>query len=309
MEEIYEFNRLLVALDLSEHDESLIAYVSKMSKLSAVDTIYFVHVVSSLKLPDNIKKKYPDLIAPVDEGIRKSIEYTIEAFGSLDDSINIEIIIREGDPIKEILNTIREKSIDLTVLGRKSNQKANLRIIKKIVRVAPCSVSIIPEYLPELLHKILVPVDFSENALMSLRRATFFSQKFSNLEILTLHCYEVPQGYSKIGKTFDEFSQIMMENAKSEMDHFLAEHKLEIKNHKPHYTRCKARHLPSALYQFAVANNVNAIVIGSRGRDSISNFLLGSVTEGLIEHDQYMPLIIVKSKTDHMGVLKAIQAL
>ena len=101
----------------------------------------------------------------------------------------------------------------------------------------------------------------------------------------------------------------MKENAQSEMSQFLAEHKLEIKNHKPHYTRCKASHLPSALYQFAVANNVDAIVIGSRGRDNISSFLLGSVTEGLIEHDQYMPSIIVKSKKDHMGVLEAIQAL
>lgn len=309
MEEVYAFNRVLVAMDLSEHDQSLTEYVSKISKLAEIDTIYFVHVVSSLELPEEIKKKYPDLIAPVDESIKKEIEYTLSTYGDFGDNIRVEIVIKEGDTVKQILKTIQEKSVDLMVLGRKSDKEANLRIIKKIVRTAPCSVSVIPEYLPDRLNKVLVPVDFSENSVMALQRTNFFSDKFPELQTLTLNGYEVPAGYSKIGKSFDEFSEIMRENAIQEMEKFLKKYQLEIKNHSAHYTRCKDSHLPSALYQFAVANNVDAIVIGSRGRDSLSSFILGSVTEGLIEHDQYMPLIIVKSKKDHLGVMDAIQTL
>lgn len=70
----------------------------------------------------------------------------------------------------------------------------------------------------------------------------------------------------------------------------------------------KNRHnLPAFIYQFALTHNVDAILIGSRGRDSFSSMIMGSVAESLIEHDQYLPLIVVKSKIDYMELTEAIE--
>ena len=300
-------SRIMVALDLSEHDEPLISYVSAKLEMAPIDKIYFVHVVPSLQLPVEIVAKYPDLVAPVDESVRKSIEYSIEKFGNFKPDVSIEIVIKEGDTATQLLKTIQEKSIDLLVMGRKNGKEANLRIVKKVVRTAPCSISIIPEFIPGRFNRLLIPMDFSENSLMAMMRALDFKSQYPDLQLLTFHGYEVPPGYTRIGKTLDEFSEIMKANAEKEQTNFLKKHNIAEDQFTPHFIRCKSSHLPSSIYQFAVANNVDAIVIGSRGRDSISALILGSVTEGLIEHELFMPLIIIKSKTDYMGLLDSLQ--
>ncbi len=303
----YPIRRVLVAVDLTSHDESLVQYISKVSHLTELDCIYFLHVVNTLNLPEEIVAKYPDLVAPVDESIEKNIQFTIDHFGNLPKTIRLEILVREGNPTKEILKAVQQKEIDLLVVGRKSDEEANLNILEKTIRAASCSISVIPEYLPDILRKVLVPMDFSENSLMALDRARMFTEKFPGLEVLTVHGYEVPTGYTKVGKTFGEFSEIMKKNAEKEMELFIRKYEVNMPNLEAHYIRSKKKNLPSAIYQFAAANNIDAIIIGSRGRDSISHLILGSVAEGLIDHDQYMPLIITKSKTDHMNLLDTLK--
>ncbi|MFY0686229.1 MAG: universal stress protein [Cyclobacteriaceae bacterium] len=305
---MYSLKRVLVALDRSSHDEALFAYISKLASLMDLDVVYFLHVANDLNLPDEILAKYPDLVAPLDESIEKDIEYDIKK-AQLPENLRSEILIAEGNTVQEVLKTVKKKEIDLLVLGRKSNEEANLQVVKKIVRSAPCSISIIPKFLPERLNKILVPVDFSENSLMSLQQAEVFSSKFPDLKVESLHIFDVPSGYSKIGKTYEEFSVIMEQNARNQFDAFLKKHPLNLPNLVCHFERLDQQHVPSLIFQFSVANNVDAIILGSRGRDSFSNFIMGSVAEGLIDKDQYWPLIVLKSKTDHFGIGEALMGI
>ncbi len=304
--EVYPLKRLLVSLDLTSHDKALLKYISKISQILNPDVIYFLHVANDLELPEEIAKNYPGLMAPVDETLEKSIEFEIENKAEIDQSVKTEILIREGKTAEQVLKTVKQKEIDLLVLGRKNNKQANLTIVKKIVRAAPCSVAMIPEHIPEKLDKILVPIDFSDSSVLSLKRVEFMQSQFKDMQIIALNAYEVPQGYSKTGKSFKEFDEIMRENAKKEARKFVEKHKFDLKNLDFEFACTNKIDLHVIINEYAVSHGVNAILIGSKGRNAFSNFILGSITESVIEHDQYLPVIVMKNKREGMSVMEAL---
>ena len=70
--------RVLVALDLTEMDEVLMRYIARISNDIDLEKVYFFNVMKSMELPDKIIKKYPDLVAPMDESTKKDIQFTID---------------------------------------------------------------------------------------------------------------------------------------------------------------------------------------------------------------------------------------
>jgi nucleotide-binding universal stress UspA family protein len=301
--------RVLVALDLSDHDDVLMSYIDKVASLADLDAVYFLHVANDLDIPKDVLENYPDLLAPVDESLEKSIAYITEGFKEKYPDIKTDILIREGKTSMEVLKAVKRKEIDLLVLGRKNNRQANLNIVRKIVRSAPCTISLIPEYIPDALDKILIPVDFSENSLLALRRAQFFQEKYSNLDLIALNVYQIPHGYTKTGKSYEEFKEIMLENAKKETQYFLKKHNLRLDRCTWKYICHNHTDLHILIYEQAVSHGANAIIMGSKGRNPISQLILGSVTEAVLEHDQYLPLIIVKDRKESMGLLEAVMKL
>jgi len=72
-----------------------------------------------------------------------------------------------------------------------------------------------------LPKKIMVPTDFSDHTEMIYE----FSERICkdlHAELIPVHIYQVPHGYSKTGKTFEEFSEIMKENANKDFKKFLS---------------------------------------------------------------------------------------
>lgn len=304
---MYSINRVLVGLDLTDQDKYLIRYISKLSHISDMDTVYFVHIANDLDLPEDLVKKYPDLVVPLDETLKHNIEFNIKKHGNLRSGVNVEIIIDEGNKKKVLLKLISRKDIDLVAIGRKSNDEAKLAFVRNIVRLAPCSVSIIPHNIPDKLKKILLPIDFSENSFMALEMGEYLSEKFSGLQIIGLNIYEVPSGFSKTGKSYDEFAEIMKSNAKKESAKFLKKHNIELPNLKMVYQLKDDEAIPDMIYEYANKYFCDAIVIGSRGRNAFSSFLIGSIAETIIPRDESIPLIIVKSKNDALTLMDALK--
>jgi hypothetical protein len=65
--------RVLVALDLTEMDETLIRYIARLSNEIELEQVYFFNVMKSLEIPEKIIEKYPNLIAPMDETTKREL--------------------------------------------------------------------------------------------------------------------------------------------------------------------------------------------------------------------------------------------
>ncbi len=297
------FRSVLVALDLTEMDDSLIRYAHMLSRVLPLERLFFVHVSQDLELPADLLKEYPGLLAPLDESIRADIQQKVNPYFSAS-SLDVHCLVKEGNALEKILKLSKVKDINLILMGRKKSLRGSGIVSSKIARRCPCSLLLVTQDFRPALKKVLVPVDFSDHAALAMQRALELSGT-SSTELLMLHVYRVPAGYSRIGKSYEEFEQIMKSHARKDGRRFLAKH-----NFPPDtagaYVATDDGKSAELTYAFAEKNDVDLIAIGSRGRTAAAAILLGSMAEKIVYRDSEIPVLIVKSKGENMKLLDAL---
>ena len=142
---------------------------------------------------------------------------------------------------------------------------------------------------------------------MTLEVAEKMTEKFKGLKIEGFNIFEVPQGYSKTGKSYKEFKEIMLQNAKNEAQNFIKLHGLNLENLHITYQCHESDSIAESIYDFAKKIDADGIVIGSKGRNAFSSLLIGSMAENLIDFVRSRPLMIVKEKREAMNLLEALK--
>lgn len=297
------FNIALVALDLTEMDEYIIQYTAMISKLMPLERILFVHVEKNLELPADLMEKFPDLMAPLDESIKGDIRVKVEKHFQ-NTPIDIDYVVREGNPINKILKLSKVKNVDLIIMGRKQNLKGSGIVSSHIARISPCSLLFVTEnYQPEI-KKIMVPIDFSSHSLMAVKHGQEIAEK-AGAEVCLSHVYNVPAGYTKTGKTLKEFAEIMKKHAQNDCKTFIQKNKLTLEA-TCEYILNDSGKPADLIYEYGKKVGASLIVVGSKGRTSASAFLIGSIAEKLALQDSDIPILIVKTKGEIMGFLESL---
>ncbi len=295
------FTRIMVGLDLSEMDDEIIEYVSNYVKVNeGVETIYFVHVVNDLELPENIRKKYGDFLLPNDETIKYEMEQEVKKYPDSFNNVQIQYEVLEGNPLKQLLHWSRVKLIELIIAGKKIRESGTGIVMEKLARKSRCSVLFVTEGQTSLApsKKILIPVDFSKRTDEILKVVRELTTQIPDLKILGLNVVKVPHGYYKIGKSFEEFAEIMVHNEKENWERYKKAHKLDDLNIEMHYEVNKNENIAKIIFDFAQQSDISLIIMGSKGQTEASVLLLGSVAEKLISYDYQIPLLLVKNPED-----------
>ncbi|MBN1545389.1 MAG: universal stress protein [Syntrophaceae bacterium] len=300
---MYRYKRLLVGLNFTEQDKTVIRYAALISRMGQTEKIYFVHVASALEIPEKIREEYPDMLQPVDEFRKDGLEKIVEE--TFDGHAGSELIysVIEGAPLVEMLRLAIQKDIDLVLIGRKSRPESTGKLAEKLARKAPCSVLIIPEGAGSKITKVLVPVDFSENSADAANVAAAFALASGLSDIICLHAYQVPMGYYKTGKSYEQFAEIMKKHAEVNFREFMQEADLKGISALPVFVLDK--NPVRAIEDTAKKEKIDLLVTGARGRSAGAAVLLGSVTEQLIWKTE-TPIIAVKKKGKGMNFLKAL---
>jgi len=296
--------RILVGLDLSKLDEVLVQYSSMVAEIFDVDKIYFVHIAGTLELPERLKEKHGSLVAPVDETIQNEIRdmvYQYYAKGKFD--IDIDVI--EGKPHRDILHWSDVKNIDLIVMGRKSRMGGSGVIPSKVANQSHSSLLLIPERSPMVLNKVLVPINLDRDENLPLKQALAIADK-KDIRIIGQNVYNVPSGYHTSGKTYEEFAKIMEGHADKRMKKRIKDYNLGDYNFNYELTLNDENDLPQKIYDLAVLEHADLIIMGAQAKTSAAAVLFGSIAEKLTEYDRNIPLLIVKDKTAHEGFLQAL---
>ncbi len=111
-----EFKNILVVSRMVKYDTLAIrAGVSlarkHQTKITVLHVIHDPFGIEGWNLPmPNLAKDYQNLMASTRKELDRLVEH--ERKGGLD----IDVMLKEGEPTKEILNTVKEKQIDLVVL-------------------------------------------------------------------------------------------------------------------------------------------------------------------------------------------------
>ena len=298
-----QFKKVMVGLDLSHLDEILISNIKILVPILDIEKVYFIHFSKSLILPKEVTSAYPDLLAPLDETIESQIQYEIEKTKPELD-FDFEIIVKEGNPQESILRWCNIKETDLLIMGRKKGKTPSDSLVKNLSQKYPRPVLLLPETPPTgQINNILLPIDFSKHSKVSILLALEISKK-TNATLQCCHMYTVPSGYSKTGKTFEEFAAIMLENAKKDFKAFLEENDLPdlLCTFILHDKKDEADNI----MDFAHSIKTDLLIVGSRGRSRSAAVLLGSVAEKLVNSNHDIPMLVMKEKGENMSFLEAL---
>lgn len=300
---MYAYNRILVGLDLTDMDKVVIQYVNHLCEIFDVNKIYFFHVAKSFELPTGLLEKYPDLIAPIDETITQQLKTSIERYYTSD--VDHVIEVKEGNPTDKILKWSEFKEIDLVVMGKKKNLKGHGILPEKLVKTGHCSILFVPEVAKPSISKILLPLDFSKNGKMILDVGVMM-QKQLNCQVVFHHSFQVPTGYNKLGKTYEEFADIMRIHAQNDMERFIDNCGIVEDKMKIDLTLDNDDDPSKEINNIALIENVDFIIIGSKGRSGIASILVGSVAQRICKLEHDFPVLVVKNKHENMGFIDAI---
>lgn len=298
------FSKAMIGLDLTEMDDILIRKTAVFAKFLGIEKCYFVHVSKNLEIPTEILEKYPDLISPTDESIESMIQNKLKEF-SFPDTIEVEVFAEEGNhPLDTFLRWARIKDVDLVIMGRKETMAGNGVLADGVAKKAPCSVLLVQEKRPvKFPKKILIATDFSSHNHQIYEFAEHVADKLK-AELVPVHLYEVPQGYSKTGKSFEEFAEIMKENARTDFKKFVSKHNSP--DMECEMILNEGENPGHLILDFAINIEADLILLGSRGRTTSAAILLGSTAEKLIHANKFLPMLIFKKKGETMGFFDAL---
>lgn len=305
MQDLSKFQRMLVALDLTQMDVYILKYASMIAKVFNIDAVYFMHVTTSLELPEEIVEKYGNMMAPVDETLEHEMNEVINQHFEKPDNCDLKNIVATGKVTEEILKLSKIKVVDLVLLGRKEKLGGSGLNAKKIAKSISSSVIFVTENPPLELKKILISIDYSDHSKMAFEVGVAI-QKKSGAKLLSNHVYKVPTGYYKSGKTYEEFAEIMLENTKKDCDRFFRQLNLEGVDYNHTYALDDDPHPADKIYRTGSEKEVDLIMIGSKGRSGPASVLIGSVAEKLVEEGNDIPIMIVKMGKENMSFLDAL---
>ena len=299
---MYRYKNLLVPLNLTTTDEAAIRFSSQISLTSKSENAYFIHVKRPSEIPQQILDEYPQLLVPSEEERKQKMQSQVEV-GFQSQGTNTIFEVEEGTPLEVLLNQVVKKDIDLVVIGRKTDAKDTRRLPINLARKAPCSVLVVPENSKQTISNILVPIDFSEFAVNALEQAVDLASAHNISTIQCLNVFQLPTGYSKTGKSQEEFKEIMRKNALKDYERFVK--KIDLKGVEVNPIFLNDDKPAQAIQSVVEKNQIDLLVLGTRGRNAGAGLLLGSVTEDIILNTR-IPLMAVKKKGTGLSLLEVL---
>lgn len=150
------------------------------------------------------------------------------------------------------------------------------------------------------IKNILVPTDFSENAMLAAEFASKIAMR-SNAKITLLNAYSIPSSGARVtSKIKDVIAKSMNEKLDKSIQ--------DLKSKFPTITfesKVRSGYLDEVIEYFSKSDNYDIIVMGTTGGDKIQNKLFGSNTSKLIQKSS-IPVIGVPNNYNESAFKKMV---
>lgn len=292
---------IVTLLSLTDSDESIIRWTSKITKLAQSEKVIFIHPMDLGDIPAAAREKYPWLAAPIESQAEAQMKTKVDAAWDGDPSVEIafQSLDRQSQALA-VLEVVMDSSADLVVICRGAFGN-DLAI--RLARKAPCSVMAVPRGTEVRLRNVVVPIDFSDHAKRAVDVATAFASAEGLSEITSIHVYSLDRMSHRATISKEELSNLALEYAEKEHNSFFAE--VDTKGITVARQEINSTLKAEAILSAAKASGSDLIVIGSRGKNTIAALLLGSTTEELMRVST-LPVIAAKDKGAGLNLVKAL---
>lgn len=302
-----QLDHILVCLDLTDMDDSLIRYSNFLLEKFKPKSITFLHVMKSYEIPREMIDAFPHLEKPLTDVVEEDIREKIDTLFVVSNETETIINVTEGLTTETIVNYTREKNITLTVMGKKTGYEGQGRIVRKIIGIIPSSLLLLSEASHPRIEQVLVRMDFSKMSELALRMALKIKE-LTGTKITCHHVYKLPLEYfpqsspEKDLRLLDHVDRY----SKKEYKKFLKKFKLEDEDISFTNSLDPENDEALILYKQALAIGADIILTGSKIKSELANIIIDSTSEKLIAKEKSIPVLIIKDRRESIGFLKAL---
>lgn len=303
---MYLIKKMIVCLDQTSLDQTLIEHAAFFAKINQTKKIYFTTIIKNLSIPKEVLDEFPNLIENMITERKEAMQKLVESSFPEIKGLTISYIVKEGNLSKKIIKLAEEKSADMIIIGRKVNLPGTGVASQRLARRATCSLLIVPEGSQPKISKLLVPSDFSEYSKDAMEEAILIAEKHGKVEIVCQNVFNVPSGYHFTGKTYEEFTEIMRTYAEINFKKFIR--KIDTKGIKitPVYTMDDDDDPVQEIVSKGLEIGADGIIIGAKGKTAATALFIGSIAERLIQYNDSLPLLVTRPKGKNAGILDYI---
>lgn len=304
---MYLIKKLIVCLDQTPLDQTLIEHAEFIAKVNQTKKIYFTNIIKNLSIPKEVLDEFPNLIENMINERKEVMEKLVNEHFKEIKGLAISYVVKEGNLSKKILKLAEEKSADMIIIGRKVDLPGTGVASQRLARRASCSLLIVPEGSRPRINKLLVPSDFSDYSKDALEEAIMIVARHGGkAEIVCQNVFSVPSGYHFTGKSYEEFTEIMKLHAEINYKKFIR--KIDTKGIKitPIYTKDDDDDPVQEIVSKALEIEADGIIIGAKGRTAATALFIGSMAERLIQFNDSLPLLVTRPKGKNAGILDYI---
>jgi len=280
----------LVALHGTDQDAGLLVYAGMLASKRLIGEMHFVHV-----LPDSQSPGEPDRTAATLAGLKAE---TGRHLGVLPASVRLKHELRSGPLLDRLLEYISTERVDLALVGHRQDHPMRRSLARRLTKLAPCSLLMVPEGSRASLERILVPIDFSPSAATALATAIKLAALVGVEELTALHVY-----FDESRTTYDGADEFIRGDEAAHFNAFIEPLETFGVTVLPLFR--EGVHPAHAIRHVAEELSIDLTVMETRGRTPSAAILLGSVAqETLVE--SLGPVLIVKRSGTQIGLFRAL---
>lgn len=284
---------MLVSLDLTDIDLHLVRYAGFLARLLQVREVVFFHAIQAYALPERNRRDFPDVETELSGLIRAELHKSVDTHFSDVCRWQVVTTVSYEDAARDIIAYINDHAFGLTLIGQKPGIGREERSGRLIAGEASGDLLFVPETAGLSIRRILCASDFSVEAGRAFKRALGLADSAP----AELSCYfvaDVSRAYfpATTGRSREKYRQ---QCARTYED-FLGGFGLT-----PGEIPClisdggiAVQQEAERIYQLAEEQDVDLIVIGTRGETATVTSLLGNLCESFRLMDKQIPVMIVK---------------
>ncbi|MGY5851363.1 universal stress protein [Salegentibacter sp. F14] len=279
---------ILVGLDLSKTDDTLIEYASFLSDLLGVEKVYFVHNIKKYEISELFKEELKDL--NLDKIIGDELDEKISS--SFKSKTPWEVLISEDPYTESLINYISHKySIDLAMLGNKPSGKGSGVVSSKLLRMLKCDLLSIPPTAQPAINNIWIGTDFSKPSQQAFKRGTSLKD-LTSAKINLVHVFNVPVQFTPY-LVKEEMAPKIETHIREKAEKFLKKLNYEQKSEIKIFPGRDAS-IGEKLLTEAKKENADMVILSDKGSNAVSALMVGSVTDEIFNQELPSPLWITK---------------
>lgn len=281
--------RLLLALDLSLMDETLIQYINYVSQVWPIEHIDFLHNIKHTELYSIYEEIANDNI-DLNRIIEKDIEETIKL--NLKKELPYSIHISSENYTESYISSkAKELKSDLVIIGQKSTLRGTGSMAKKLIRILHKNIMIIPEGDIKQFKNVLIPTDFSNRSAKAFKMALKLND-FNSFNIHSSHIYSIPSVYFPYIDR-EEAIDKAKKHLNKKYSQFLKKH--HIKDNIPFELIYQTEHSVVETIKHQIQKqSIDLCIMSARGGNKLKSLLIGSLTNEFIQEGLGIPLIIIR---------------